>query len=60
MNIIKNTKFQLAMLLFGGMLAFTACGDDDEVLDLSINSVTATGTDITTANEITKDLNTAS
>lgn len=60
MNIIKNTKFQLAMLLFGGMLAATSCGDDDEVLDLSINSVTATGTDITTGNEITKDLNTAS
>lgn len=48
------------VLLMGSILTMTACGDDDEgPAVLTIESMTATGTDIETGNQTTVDLNAA-
>jgi hypothetical protein len=55
-------KFKILFSLFIAICFVTwttSCGDDDDgtALGLAITALTATGTDITTGNQITKDLN---
>lgn len=57
---MKPTKLLLSMLAFCGMLAFTACDDDDDAAPmLMVQSITASGTDLESGNTVETDLNAA-
>lgn len=50
----------LSLLILAGLVAFSGCKkDEDEPDPLSIVSIEATGTDLETGNQVTKDLNAA-
>lgn len=53
---MKTIRLFLVFLLMGGLIAFNSC-EEDEPGDLEISSIEATGTDLQTGNEVTKDLN---
>ncbi|MDQ3394300.1 MAG: Ig-like domain-containing protein [Bacteroidota bacterium] len=59
--MMRKTRLLLSLLLVGSMATLLSCSKDDEgsVAVLTITSISATGTDITTGNEATKDLNAA-
>jgi hypothetical protein len=57
--MLNKMKYWIGALMLSA-LVFTACDDEpDEAPDLTIEALTATGTDITTGEEITVDLNAA-
>jgi len=55
---MKTIKIVTAMILIGGLFAFMGCEEDDPG-KLTIQSMNATGTDLETGQEVTKDLNAA-
>lgn len=60
MNRMKLTKTLLSMLAFCSILIFTACNDDDEAAPaLTVQSISATGTDLESGDEVNRDLNAA-
>jgi len=60
MRMLNKMKYWIGALMLSA-LVFTACDDEEgEAPALSIEALTATGTDITTGEEITVDLNAAS
>lgn len=57
---MKNFKLLLSLILMTGLIAFFSCNKDDEEADpLTITSIDATGTDLASGIEVTKDLNAA-
>ncbi len=59
--MINKMKYWMGALLMGALLTFTACDNsEDEAPDLAIQSLTATGTNLSTGEEVTVDLNGAS
>lgn len=59
MRMLNKMKYWIGALMLSA-LVFTACDDEpEEAPDLTITALTATGTDITTGEEITVDLNAA-
>jgi hypothetical protein len=60
MNGMKPLKMLLGMFAFSGMLFITSCNDDDDAAPaLTIQSITATGTDLETGSSVERDLNAA-
>jgi hypothetical protein len=58
---MKHTKMLLSIFALGGMLFFTGCKDDDDGAPaLTIQSITASGTDLASGETVQKDLNAAS
>jgi len=55
---MKTIKFFAALILIGGLFTFMGC-EDDEPGDLKISGIEATGTDLESGEEVTKDLNAA-
>lgn len=55
--MMKITKLSLVLLFAVSLATFTGCKDDEEPAAIEILSISATGTDITTGNQITVDLN---
>ncbi|SMG50359.1 Concanavalin A-like lectin/glucanases superfamily protein [Marivirga sericea] len=59
MRMLSKMKYWIGALMLSALI-FTACNDDDEEAPaLTIEALTAVGTDITTGDEITVDLNSA-
>jgi hypothetical protein len=60
MNYMKSTKMLLSMLACCSILVFTGCSDDDEAAPaLTVQSITATGTDLESGEAVEADLNSA-
>ncbi|MEM9857744.1 MAG: Ig-like domain-containing protein [Bacteroidota bacterium] len=56
----KQLKLWCSIFLIGGMLVFSGCGDDDDgPAALELTAISATGTEITSGNSVTIDLNAA-
>ncbi len=55
---MKTIKVLTTMILIGGLFAFMGCEEDDPG-KLSIKTMEATGTDLETGEQVTKDLNAA-
>ncbi len=61
MNTMKKLKLLSMILLIGSIMTFSGCSsDDDGPAALTIISISATGTDLTTGSTVTIDLNGAS
>lgn len=57
---MKHLKLLLAMILVAGVTVFIGCSDDDEPAEMTIETITGTGTDLESGDQVTKDLNAAS
>ncbi|WP_161622679.1 Ig-like domain-containing protein [Cesiribacter andamanensis] len=58
---MKHTKMLFSLFALSGMLFFTGCDDDDNGAPaLTIQSISASGTDLETGQTVQKDLNAAS
>lgn len=54
---MKNFKLLLAFVLLTGIIAFVSCDKEEEVTALTVSAIEATGTDLGSGEQITKDLN---
>ena len=59
MMMKTTTRLCVAMLLAGPVLMYTGCKNNEGPIALEISTVSAVGTDLTTGNQTTVDLNTA-
>ncbi|MEQ8476064.1 MAG: Ig-like domain-containing protein [Fulvivirga sp.] len=60
MNTMKKMRLWSIVLLAVGVLTFSGCGDDDDgPAALEISAITATGTSLSSGDEVTVDLNAA-
>lgn len=59
MKMIQKLNLWCLILLIGGIITITSCDDDDEPAALTVESITATGTDLSTGNQVEVDLNAA-
>lgn len=59
MNTMKQLKLWCLMLLAGGLITLSCSKDDEGPAALEITAITATGTSLTTGDQVTVDLNDA-